>query len=93
MWAILMISLMLASVAGVIYLITRINQFGFMGKITERKALRLVIATAIVIIPSALIWIFWGSMNAIVCILHLIVFCLISEGIFCMIKKKKRLLL
>lgn len=27
-----MISLMLASVAGVIYLITRINKFGFMGK-------------------------------------------------------------
>lgn len=64
MWAILMISLMLASVAGVIYLITRINKFGFMGKITERKALRLVIATAIVIISSALIWIFWGSMDA-----------------------------
>lgn len=90
MWAILMISLMLASVAGVIYLITRINKFSFMRKITERKPLRLVIATAIVLIPSALIWIFWGSMNAIVCILHLIVFWLISEGIFCLIKKKRK---
>lgn len=39
---------------------------------------------------TVILWVAWGSMNAIVCILHLIIFWLISDGIFALIKKRRK---
>ena len=39
---------------------------------------------------NKILWVAWGSMNAIVCIMHLIIFWLISDGIFALIKNAGR---
>ena len=44
----------------------------------------------IAVVYTAVIWMAWGSMNAIVCILHLIVFWMVSEAIFALITKIRK---
>lgn len=91
MWAILMIVLFFSVFAGIIYLINRIGKFGFLNKITKgKKWLRILISAVLVCGITVILWVAWGSMNAIVCILHLIIFWLISDGIFALIKKRRK---
>lgn len=91
MWAILMIVLFFSAFAGIIYLINRIGKFGFLNKITKgKKWLRILISAVLVCGINVILWVAWGSMNAIVCILHLIIFWLISDGIFALIKKRRK---
>lgn len=91
MWAILMIVLFFSAFAGIIYLINRIGKFGFLNKITKgKKWLRILISAVLVCGITVILWVAWGSMNAIVCILHLIIFWLISDGIFALIKKRRK---
>lgn len=91
MWAILMIVLFFSAFAGIIYLINRIGKFGFLNKITKgKKWLRILIIAVLVCGITVILWVAWGSMNAIVCILHLIIFWLISDGIFALIKKRRK---
>ena len=91
MWAILMIVLFFSAFAGIIYLISRIGKFGFLNKITKgKKWLRILISAVLVCGITVILWVAWGSMNAIVCIMHLIIFWLISDGIFALIKKRRK---
>lgn len=91
MWAILMIVLFFSAFAGIIYLINRIGKFGFLNKITKgKKWLRILISAVLVCGITVILRVAWGSMNAIVCILHLIIFWLISDGIFALIKKRRK---
>ncbi len=91
MWAVLMIVLLILTIAGVLYLANRIGKFSIIQKFTKGKKListitGLIIAAAL----TAVIWVAWGPMNAIICVLHLIVFWLINDGIFALIKKGRR---
>lgn len=91
MWAILMIVLFFSAFAGIIYLINRIGKFGFLNKITKgKKWLRILISAVLVCGITVILWVALGSMNAIVCIMHLIIFWLISDGIFALIKKRRK---
>lgn len=91
MWAILMIVLFFSAFVGIIYLINRIGKFGFLNKITKgKKWLRILISAVLVCGITVILWVAWGSMNAIVCIMHLIIFWLISDGIFALIKKRRK---
>lgn len=91
MWAILMIVLFFSAFAGIIYLINRIGKFGFLNKITKgKKWLRILISAVLVCGITVILWVAWGSMNAIVCIMHLIIFWLISDGFFALIKKRRK---
>lgn len=91
MWAILMIVLFVSAFAGIIYLINRIGKFGFLNKITKgKKWLRILVSAVLVCGITVILWVAWSSMNAIVCILHLIIFWLISDGIFALIKKRRK---
>ena len=88
MWAVLMIVLLVLTCAGIRYLANRIRKFSFYRKLMEKRprAGRLI-SLLIVLAVTAILWLVWGSMNAIVCILHLIVFWMISDGIFALIRK------
>lgn len=91
MWAVLMIVLFAAAFAGMIYLVTRMCRFAFYEKIfKEKKKIGILVSLLIVIAATAVLWLAWGSMNAIVCILHLIVFWLVSDGIFALAKKIRK---
>lgn len=91
MWLILMIVLAVLSFAGILYLANRIGKFAFIRKITKgKKGFSTLTGLLIAVVYTAVIWMAWGSMNAIVCILHLIVFWMVSEAIFALITKIRK---
>ena len=60
-------------------------------KITKgKKGFSTLTGLLIAVVYTAVIWMAWGSMNAIVCILHLIVFWMVSEAIFALITKIRK---
>ena len=88
LWTLLMVVLFLLTIGGVLYLANRIGKFAFIRKLAKgKKRIPTLIGFLIAAAVTAVIWLVWGSMNAIICILHLIVFWLISDLIFKLIQK------
>lgn len=90
LWAVLMVVLFVAMIAGMVYLITRIRKFTFMKKLaggSKKKAT--LLSTAVITGAVAFFWLLWGFINAVIILLHLIVFWLVSEGIFALVRKKR----
>ena len=90
LWAVLMVVLFVAMIAGMVYLITRIRKSTFMKKLaggSEKKAT--LLSTAVITGAVAFFWLLWGFINAVIILLHLIVFWLVSEGIFALVRKKR----
>lgn len=80
MWAAIFISLFAAAGAGFVYLISCFRKFAIVRKIAgDKKWLSFVIGVAAVIIFSAVIALAMNMMNAIVCLLHLVLFWLICD--------------
>lgn len=91
LWAVLMAVLFIAFIGGIFYLIGRLRKFQWMLKAAGgKKKLEILLGAVIVIIPAAIVWVAWGQMNAIICILHLIVFWAVSDGIFALVKKSRK---
>ena len=91
LWAVLMAVLFVAFIGGIFYLISRLRKFEWVRKAAGgKKKLEILISAVTVIIPAAAIWLAWGQMNAIICILHLIIFWAVSDGIFLLIKKLRK---
>lgn len=91
LWAVLMVVLFIAFIGGIFYLIGRLRKFQWMRKAAGgKKKLEILLGAVIVIIPAAIVWVAWGQMNAIICILHLIVFWAVSDGIFALVKKSRK---
>lgn len=88
MWAVLMCVLFILAFAGILYLSNRIGHFSFFRNLAHgKKRLAMFYGFLVTAVFTAAIWFLWGSMNAIVCVLHLLIFWLISDGIFSFIKK------
>ena len=91
LWAVLMAVLFAAFIGGIFYLISRLRKFQWLRKAAgSKKKLEILLGAVIVIIPAAIIWVAWGQMNAIICILHLIVFWAVSDGIFALVRKSRK---
>lgn len=91
LWAVLMAVLFAAFIGGIFYLISRLRKFQWVRKAAGgKKKLEILLGAVTVIIPAAIIWVAWGQMNAIICILHLIVFWAVSDGIFALVKKSRK---
>lgn len=91
LWAVLMAVLFIAFIGGIFYFIGRLRKFQWMRKAAGgKKKLEILLGAVIVIIPAAIVWVAWGQMNAIICILHLIVFWAVSDGIFALVKKSRK---
>lgn len=91
MWAVLMIVLFLLMIAGVLYLANRIGRFSVFKKVTKgKKVVSTILGFVIAATVTAVLWLAWGSMNAIICVIHLLVFWLISDGIFTLIRKYRK---
>lgn len=75
LWAILFGSLMLLSLAGLYFLIYSIRKFRFVAALSRgKKAVSWLVSAAVLLIPSAVVWVAWGYMNAIIVLLHLALF-------------------
>lgn len=91
LWMLLMITLFVLALAGILYLAGRISRFHMLKMWTGGKRWAGMLAGfGIMVAVSAVLWIAWGSMNAIICILHLLVFWIISDLLFALVKKYRK---
>ena len=64
LWAVLMVVLFVAMIAGMVYLITRIRKSTFMKKLaggSKKKAT--LLSTAVITGAVAFFWLLWGFIN------------------------------
>lgn len=91
LWIFLMAFLIFASLAGTFFLIRCIRKLGFVAILGRgKKAAEWAISTALVLVPTAVIWLVFGYMNAIIVLLHAVVFSLLSELVFFIIRKVRK---
>ena len=66
---------MLLGVAALLFLIYSAQKFRFVAALSyHKKAVRLFIGAALILLPAAGIWALWGYMNTIAILLHLAFF-------------------
>lgn len=91
MWIAIFGSVLVCAVLSVIYLLSRFKKFGIVKKISkDKKGFALAISAIIVLVLSAVLTLAMGSMNSIICILHLVVIWLICDFVCFIIKKLRR---
>lgn len=91
MWAIIFISTFLAFAAGCIYLISRVRRFSFVRRIAkERKKVSIAVSAGICILVVGILAVCMNFTNAIICILYLLLFWLISDLLSFLIKKIRK---
>lgn len=90
MWALIFGSVILGTIIGIIYLAGRFAKFGFIHNIAkEKKGICLLTGFIIVIFVLAVMWVITGPVNAMVCIIHLMVIWLVCDGINKIVEKKR----
>lgn len=90
LWAILFGGLFLLCLTGLYFLIYNVHKFQFVSTLSHGcKVAGWLISAAVLLLPSALIWVVWGYMNAIIALLHLSVFWGIAELIQHIIQKHR----
>lgn len=88
LWLIIMILVIAASVAGFVYLINRLSKLSFVQKLFgEKKKLSWSVSAAAVVAVCAVLWVTLGSINAIICLLHLVIFMLLCDIVGVIVKK------
>ena len=91
LWLIISILTITALAVGFIYLVNRFYKFNLIDSISKgNKKLKIIFSVLTVIFISLILYITMGYMNAIVCMLHLVIFWLIIDLIFWIIKKKTK---
>lgn len=91
MWQVIMMLLLLAEIASFLYLASRIYRFGFVKRISHgNKRIGIAVCLAMVLLLFIGLWLLMGYMNAAICILHVVAFSLIFEGIFLLAGKIRR---
>lgn len=84
----ILIGLVLAGFAALFYLVSRVHRFRFSLALARgRHGWSWVISALAVLLPFAAIWLAWGYMNAIICLLHLALFWLLSDALFALLKR------
>lgn len=88
MWIIIFAAVLAAAVAGIIFLVNRLCKLNLVNIISKgnKRAGRWISIVLLLVIFGA-IWLLWGSVNAIICLLHLAVFWLLCDGIVWIIRR------
>lgn len=90
MWALIFVGVMAGGVAGLIYLVSRFNKFGWVKHIAKGKRWVGILVSALAVFAAvAVLWLTIGSMNAVICVLHLVVFWLLCDPVFWLVQKKR----
>ncbi len=93
MWTAIFLGLALAGIASALYLFNRFAKFGYVKRLAgESRIKRLLLADGSVIALGLVIWFTLNAMNAVVCLIHLVIFWLLCDGIGALVNKirKKR---
>ena len=89
MWGLLIASMFILSLLAIFYIAKKIQKLTIFNKIQNEK-LKYIVSIASVVVIVGILWYIWGYMNAMICVLHLIVFWMLSEAIFHFVQKKKQ---
>lgn len=91
MWALIFGSIIVGTVLGILYLVSRFARFSIVHKwAKERKIIRFLLGFIPVVLILLVIWMTMGIINAMICILHLMVIWLICDGISRVIEKRRK---
>ena len=89
-WMMLMALLLLLGCGSVLYLAGRAMKFSPLRALGERSRWDArALALGLVLLPLGIVWLAWGSMNAVIVLLHLSIFWLICDGAFRLFRGKK----
>lgn len=89
-WIALMTLLPLLGCGSVLYLAGRVMKFSPLRALGERSRWGArALAMGLVLVPLGIIWLMWGSMNAVIVLLHFAIFWLICDGVFRLFRGKK----
>ncbi len=87
-WMLLFLLLFVTAGLSLVYLVTRFYKFPLLDKLSKgNKKFRIGISIWIVAILLTVIWLTIGLMNAVVCVLHLVAFWLLSDFAFWIVQK------
>ena len=82
MWIAIIGCLLAAFAAGLLFVSFRAAEFGFVRRLTGgRKGAARLICLAVFAVLTAALWLAWNMMNAVVCMVHLVVFWLLCDAI------------
>lgn len=81
MWLVILLATLLVSIAGVIYLITRVSKFNVVMKLAEKCRIKTkIMSTLIAIVFVAVCWWIFEFVNLCVILIHMMVFWLVCEA-------------
>lgn len=91
MWALIFGSIILGTVLGILYLVSRFARFSVINsRAKDRKIFRFLGGLIPVVLIFLGTWLAMGVINAMVCILHLMVIWLLCDGISRFIEKRRK---
>ena len=91
MWFIIIGMLIGVFLLGMLYISFRAAHFRFINKITNgRKTYARLLCFVVFTTLTVLLWLYWDLINAMVCMVHLMLFWLICDFIWLLIRKTRR---
>ena len=91
MWIIIIGMLIGVFLLGMLYISFRAAHFRFINKITNgRKTYARLLCFVVFTTLTVLLWLYWDLINAMVCMVHLVLFWLICDFIWLLIRKTRR---
>lgn len=91
LWFLLMLGVSLLALAGGLFFVCKLKRFECIRKIGHGKRwVNFLVRILLVVCPTALIWIFAGNINAVIALIHLLVFWLVSDLIFYLVRRIRK---
>lgn len=91
MWGLIFVGLIAGGMAGLLYLVSRFYKFNWIGRASNgSKPFRMLLSAIPVVSIVAVLWMVMGNVNAIICVLHLVVFWLLCDLVFWALKKTRQ---
>lgn len=91
LWAVLSIAILAGTITGLVFLIRNLRQFQWIDRLIQKnKKTGWLISSLLILVPLILCGIFLGYMNAIIIVLHLIVFLLAARLILYIIQRQRK---
>lgn len=91
MWTLIFGGILLGTLLSITYVVSRFARFGIVHKIAkEKKIVRYIIGLAVVVLILLGTGLTMGAINAMICVMHLMVIWLVCDGINKLVEKKRK---
>lgn len=91
MWMAIFFAVLAAMVTGIIYVIRRVGKCTYIKKLTkEKKRLQVLWGSVFIVILLLILGFTMGSVNAVICVIHLVLFMLLCDFAAFLVKKCRK---